>query len=139
MFLLWSCFFFFFPSICTAGHKEGREMELVFLYFSLLLCDYFSVSAAAAAKSLQSCLTLRNPMDCSPLGSSIHGIFQASILEWGAIAFSFLFLHSNNFECSFVLNFHIREIISYCWEGDLRKLLCINYGLKLSGLHDNPL
>ena len=36
----------------------------------------------------QSCPTLRNPMDCSPPGSSIHGIFQARVLEWGAIAFS---------------------------------------------------
>ena len=36
----------------------------------------------------QSCLTLRDPLDCSPPGSSIHGIFQARILEWGAIAFS---------------------------------------------------
>ena len=35
----------------------------------------------------QSCPTLRNPMDSSPLGSSIHGIFQARVLEWGAIAF----------------------------------------------------
>ena len=32
--------------------------------------------------------TLCNPMDCSPPGSSIHGIFQARVLEWGAIAFS---------------------------------------------------
>ena len=36
----------------------------------------------------QSCLTLRDPMDCSPPGSSIHGIFQARVLEWGAITFS---------------------------------------------------
>ena len=36
----------------------------------------------------QSCLTLPNPMDCSPPGSSVHGIFQARALEWGAIAFS---------------------------------------------------
>ena len=36
----------------------------------------------------QSCPTLSNPMDCSLLGSSIHGIFQAKVLEWGAIAFS---------------------------------------------------
>ena len=36
----------------------------------------------------QSCLTLSNPMDCSPPGSSVHGIFQARVLEWGAIAFS---------------------------------------------------
>ena len=36
----------------------------------------------------QSCQTLCDPMDCSPPGSSIHGIFQARILEWGAITFS---------------------------------------------------
>ena len=34
----------------------------------------------------QSCLTLSDPMDCSLTGSSIHGIFQAKVLEWGAIA-----------------------------------------------------
>ena len=38
----------------------------------------------------QSCLTLSDPMDCSLLGSSVHGIFQARVLEWGAIAFSIL-------------------------------------------------
>ena len=36
----------------------------------------------------QSCLTLSDPMACSPPGSSIPGIFQAKVLEWGAIAFS---------------------------------------------------
>ena len=36
----------------------------------------------------QPCPTLRDPMDWSPPGSSIHGIFQARVLEWGAIAFS---------------------------------------------------
>jgi len=45
-------------------------------------------AAAAAAKSLQSCPTLCNPIDSSPPGSSIHGVFQARVLEWGAIAFS---------------------------------------------------
>ena len=42
----------------------------------------------AAAKSLQSGLTLCDPMDCSLPGSCVHGIFQARVLEWGAIAFS---------------------------------------------------
>ena len=37
---------------------------------------------------VQSCPTLSDPMDCSPPGSSVHGIFQARVLEWGAIAFS---------------------------------------------------
>ena len=40
----------------------------------------------------QSGLTPRDPMDCSPPGSSIHGICQARVLEWGAIAFSDLSL-----------------------------------------------
>ena len=39
----------------------------------------------ACAKSLQSCLTLCDPVDCSPLGSSVHGIPLAGILEWVAI------------------------------------------------------
>ena len=37
------------------------------------------------AKLLQSCLTLCEPMDCSPPGSSVHGILQARILEWDAV------------------------------------------------------
>ena len=45
-------------------------------------------AAAAAAKSLQSCPTLCDPREGSPPGSSVHGVFQARVLEWGAIAFS---------------------------------------------------
>ena len=40
------------------------------------------------SEATQSCPTLHDPMDCSLPGSSIHGIFQARVLEWGAIAFS---------------------------------------------------
>ena len=40
----------------------------------------------------QSCLTLRDPMDCTLPGSSAHGIFQARVLEWGAIAFPDIFI-----------------------------------------------
>ena len=50
----------------------------------LLQCMKVKRESAVA----QSCPTPSDPMDCSPLGSSIHGIFQASVLEWGAIAFS---------------------------------------------------
>ena len=46
------------------------------------------VNAAAAAKSLQSCPTLCDPIDSSPLGSSVPGILQARTLEWVAISFS---------------------------------------------------
>ena len=52
----------------------------------------FLFTYAAAAKSLQSCPTLCDPIDGSPPGSSFHGIFQARVLEWGAIAFSALYI-----------------------------------------------
>ena len=60
----------------------------------LLLCSVVLVSAAAAAKLLQSCLTLCHPIDGSPPGSSVHGIFQARVLEWGASAFSGISFYS---------------------------------------------
>ena len=50
--------------------------------------DGIPVAAAAAAKSLQSCLTLCNPIDSSPPGSAVPGILQARTLEWVAISFS---------------------------------------------------
>ena len=70
------------------------------LYFDISVLFYDPISycitkeifaitaAAAAAKTLQSCPPLRDPMDCSLPGSSVHGIFQARVLESGAIAFS---------------------------------------------------
>ena len=53
-------------------------------------CESWTVkkAAAAAAKSLQSCPTLCDPIDGSPPGSPIPGILQAKILEWVAIFFS---------------------------------------------------
>ena len=54
----------------------------------------------------QSCLTLRDPVDCSPPGSSIHGTLQARVLEWGAIAFSVI--------CICVLYIHICICVCVC-------------------------
>ena len=56
-----------------------------------------AAAAAAAAKSLQSCPTLGDPIDGSLPGSSIHGIFQARVLEWGAIAFSELEVYKKKY------------------------------------------
>ena len=50
--------------------------------------DGIPVAAAAAAKLLQSCPTLCDPIDSSPPGSSVPGILQARVLEWVAISFS---------------------------------------------------
>ena len=52
--------------------------------YSLLQC----MRVKSESEVTQSCPTLRDPMDCSLPGSSVHGIFQARVLEWGAIAFS---------------------------------------------------
>ena len=58
-------------------------------YYIIHLSLYWAPhAAAAAAKSCQSCPTLCDPIDGNPPGSSIHRIFQARVLEWGAIAFS---------------------------------------------------
>ena len=58
-------------------HSEAKQNEM--LEFG---------AAPAAAKLLQLCLTLCDPIECSPPGSSVHGILQARILEWIAMPFS---------------------------------------------------
>ena len=56
------------------------------------------LAPAAAAKSLQSCLTLCDPIDGSPPGSSVPGILQAKILEWVAISFSNACMHDKSLQ-----------------------------------------
>ena len=68
----------------------------------------FHAAAAAAAKLLQSCPTLCNAVDCSPPGSSIRGIFQARILEWGAIAFSVSSMNYLEMDVSLHLNIPLK-------------------------------
>ena len=80
----------------------------------------------------QSCLALRDPMDCSLPGSSVHGIFQARILEWVAIAFSEFDISQSNFKVlciSFQLRYHTTNF-SHC----LTKL-CGSRGFRIR----NPL
>ena len=74
---------------------EFHHLDILpYIYLSVhrvggLLATVISITAAAAAaKSLQSCLTLCNPKDGSPPGSAVPGILQARTLEWVAISFS---------------------------------------------------
>ena len=67
------------------------------------------VQAAAAAKSLQSCLTLYDPIDRSPSGSSVPGILQARTLEWVAISFC-------NLKCRTGFKVH-------CWQNIIYDIL----------------
>ena len=67
------------------GERKNRDYGRPGLPQSFLVS---SSAAAAAAKSLQSCLTLCDPIDGSPPGSPVPGILQAGTLEWVAISFS---------------------------------------------------
>ena len=97
MFKNWSMFIYnvFFSSVQQSDiyilfwilfHYRLVDIEFPVLY-SRPLFTYF-IYAAAAAKSLQSCPTLCNPIDGSPPGSPVPGILQARTLEWVAISFS---------------------------------------------------
>ena len=59
-------------------------------YHFLLQC----MKVKSESKVTQSCPTLSDPMDCSLPGSSVHGIFQARVLEWAAIAFSSVYVNN---------------------------------------------
>ena len=76
-------------ALTTPGETQ-RNSEALMTEVKLRLFKNFSYQYlnAAAAKSLQSCLTLCDPIDGSPPGSSVPGILQARILEWVAISFS---------------------------------------------------
>ena len=70
------------PRLCPPWDSPGKNTG-VSCHF-LLQCTKVKSESEVA----QSCLTLRDPMDCCLPGSSVRGIFQARVLEWGAIAFS---------------------------------------------------
>ena len=55
----------------------------------------------------QSCPTLSDPTDCGLPGSSVHGIFQARVLEWGAIAFSVQLQHQSSNEYAGLISFRM--------------------------------
>ena len=83
---------------------KGVEDLYYFLQLCVSLCEKMKVLVA------QLCPTLWDPMDCSPLGSSVHGILQARILEWVAIPFyrGFLLTKGTNPD-----HLHCRQIL-YC-------------------------
>ena len=74
------------PSIPWTEEPDG--LQSMGLQSQTQLSTHTRWSAAAAAKSLQSCPTLCDPIDSSPPGSPVPGILQARTLEWVAISFS---------------------------------------------------
>ena len=75
------------PPVSSPWESPGKNTG-VGCHF-LLQC----MKVKSESEVTQSCLTLLDPMDCSLPGSSVHGIFQAGVLEWGAIAFSSLYVY----------------------------------------------
>ena len=83
-------------SLCNIILSGGRKLIDPSICWCWITAIYHTLehyaptekNAAAAAKSLQSCLTLCDPIDGSPPGSPVPGILQARTLEWGAISFS---------------------------------------------------
>ena len=73
------------PGSSIPGILQARTLEWVAISF----CNAWKwkVKVKSESEVTQSCPTPSNPMDCSPPGSSVHGICQARVLEWGAIAF----------------------------------------------------
>ena len=73
----------------SLGDRENWEIKwLLVSFLALSPQQILIVHVGLCPKSLQSCLSFCNPMDCSLLGSSVHGILQVRILEWVAIASS---------------------------------------------------
>ena len=64
------------------------EIESIWTLLWVKKCMHRQECQVIHAKSLQSCLTLCNPMNCSSPGSSVHGILQARILEWAVVSYS---------------------------------------------------
>ena len=70
----------------TRLKQLSGSSSIMYIYYTYHICYYYLLWVCA--KSLQSCLVLCDTMDCSPTGSSVHGIFQARILEWVVMPFS---------------------------------------------------
>ena len=107
------------------------QLSLLWYLLSPLFYEQAWQCLAAAAKSLQSCPTLCDPIDGSPPGSSIHGICQARILEWGAIACLRLGLFTGKFSLS--LSFFFLSLVIPQFG-----LLSHLSSLRLSSGHSGP-
>ena len=109
--------FFHSPFLLLVSvHLSSMSASLLCFVNKIIYSVCFFAAAAAAAKSLQSCPALCSPIDGSPPGSSIHGIFQARVLERAAISFSDSVSLYRVFPiysiCTYALKFDIRFSLS---------------------------
>ena len=87
--LILRCSAFFMVQLSNPYMTTGRTIALtIWTFVSKVMSRLFNMLSESESEVTQSCPTLCDPVDCSPPGSSIHGILQARILEWLAISFS---------------------------------------------------
>ena len=122
--VLWStevkyqCFYRDTSRVYILTKKENETVYCFINSFSPLFLSYHWKVVCMCAKLLQLCLSLCDPMDCSPPGSSAHGILQARILEWIAMPSSLLtqgsnpcLLHLLHWQTSTTWEAHSRTIV----------------------------
>ena len=114
------------PSWNSPGKNTGVG------YHFLLQC----MKVKSESEVPQSYPTLSDPMDCSPPGSSVHGILQAPVLEWGAIAFSMW--HPSECEMVAHCGFDFCFLNDYDFEQLFMSLLAVLYSLR-RGVYSSPL
>ena len=126
------CLLFFSPGI------TGSSSECVLFPACWNNFIYMCVCGGGGVQLLQSCPTLCDPMDCSPPGSSIHGIFQARILEWMAISSSRGSSQPRNQTHISCVSCIGRQILYHCitWEA---LSVCLNYAKAFDCVDNNKL
>ena len=111
------------PSILSPNPSSNCPIPVGMPSSRLQICP-----AAAAAKSLQSCLTLCDPIDSSPSGSSVPGILQARIMDWAAISFSNACMHAKLLQsCS--------TLLTLILEGNYQTLIFLSHLIFLIKLN----
>ena len=105
---------------------QGRRKMTLWSVSRPTLWNYRVCVCVHAHAHAKLCLTLCNPMDCSPSGSSVHGIFQSRILEWVAIAYTRGSSQSRNWTLIFI----VREIRTTVPPGLLKLRLRLSLALE---------
>ena len=96
----------------AAIHGVAKSQTWLRDWSDLIWSDLQCMKMKSESEVAQSCPTLLDPMDCSLPGSSVHGIFQARVLEWVATAFSTWYLRGHNYP---LRKCHVNNMLELGW------------------------